>query len=207
MMAAGALLAAVLLLTYADGDWKQILTAGGLLALAGIPIIPPIFNRIVRRLAARFNAEHLALRGLGSGTLIAGMLLTGCGWVLLGGSLVFLLQALTGDTSAMDVSDWIRCTTAVAVSWIAGFVLATPGGLGPREVLLQQFLTPHYGARLAVIAAVLLRVLWTAAELLCAAVVYWFPSGKRALTGARSEGLAAAQLQTSNSEVETPSAL
>ena len=65
------------------------------------------------------------------------------------------------------------------MSWVAGFVAATPGGLGPRELLLQQALTPHYGARQAVVAVILLRVLWTVAELLCAGVVWWLPDGRQ----------------------------
>jgi uncharacterized membrane protein YbhN (UPF0104 family) len=174
-MAGGALLAAVMLLVQSGGDPRQMWLALGLLALSGIPILPAVFNFIVHWLAARFGAEHLALPGLGTSTLLIGLALTACGWALLGASLLAVLAALRPD-AALQLSDWQLCVSAVAVSWVAGFVLSTPGGLGPREFFLQQALTPRYGARTAVVAVILLRVLWTVAELLCAAVVYWFPA-------------------------------
>src|SRR5436309_1175353 len=113
-MAAGALLAAVLLLLQSRGDLTQMWLALALLALAGIPILPAVFNLIVRRLAARFGAEHLSLPGLGTSALLTGLVLTACGWVLLGGSLLAVLRALRPDAS-WQAADWIFCTSAVAV--------------------------------------------------------------------------------------------
>jgi uncharacterized membrane protein YbhN (UPF0104 family) len=175
-MAAGALLAAVVLLVQAHGDLRQMWLALMLLALAGIPILPAVFNLIVRKLAARFGAEHLSLPGPGTSTLVIGLALTACGWALLGGSLVAVLRALRPD-HPWQASDWLYCVSAVAVSWVAGFVASTPGGLGPREFLLQQALQTRYqdvGA--SVVAVILLRVLWTVAELACCGVVYWIPA-------------------------------
>jgi uncharacterized membrane protein YbhN (UPF0104 family) len=172
MMASGALLAAVLLLSMSGGVGEQFWIALGLLALAGIPILPGVLNRIVGRIAARFNTEHLALPPLGTSTLLIGMALAMCCWILLGASLLAVLVALNPDTPG----DLLLCTSAVAVSWVAGFVASTPGGLGPREFLLQQALAPAIGARRAIVAVILLRLLWTVAELVCAAVVYWFPA-------------------------------
>jgi hypothetical protein len=43
---------------------------------------------------------------------------------------------------------------------------------------LQQALAQAIGPRRAVVAAILLRLLWTVAELLCAGVVYWFPAAR-----------------------------
>ena len=186
-MAAGAFLAAVVLLVQ-SGDSGQIGIALGLMALAGIPILPAVFNRLVSRVAARFNAEHLALPDLGSSTLFLGLVLTACGWALLGGSLLAVLHALRPD-DPQGASVWLFCVSAVAVSWVAGFVVSTPGGLGTREVLLQQALARYYDARTAVVAVILLRVLWTVAELLAAGVVYWFPitSVRSTECGVRSE--------------------
>jgi uncharacterized membrane protein YbhN (UPF0104 family) len=172
MMASGALLAAVLLLSMSAGIGEQFWLALGLLALAGIPILPGVLNRIVRRIAARFNTEHLALPPLGTSTPLIGLALAVCGWIFLGASLLAVLRALNPDTPG----DLLLCTSAVAVSWVAGFVASTPGGLGPRELLLQQALAPTIGPRPAIVAVILLRLLWTVAELVCAAVVYWFPA-------------------------------
>ena len=183
-MAAGALLAALVLLTQPHHDPGQIWIALGLLILAGVPIVPWVFNRVVARLAARFNTAQLALPRLGPSTLIIGLAVTACGWCLLGGSLVLVLRTLGADVDPGRADDWLRCTAAVAVAWVVGFAVSTPGGIGPREVLLYLALTPLYLKPRAVLAAILLRLLWTVAELLCAGVVYWFPSTRapRSLT-------------------------
>ena len=59
---------------------------------------------------------------------------------------------------------------------MAGFVASTPGGLGVREFIIQEMLKPTLGQRRAVLAAVLLRLLWTVAELVLGAFLYWTPS-------------------------------
>ncbi len=214
-MAAGALLAAVVLLVQAQGDMGQMWLALALLALAGIPILPAVFNLIVRRLAARFGAEHLALPGLGTSTLLIGLALTACGWALLGGSLVAVLHALRPEAS-WQTADWLFCISAVAVSWVAGFVASTPRGLRPRELLLQQALTTRYNdPRAAVVAVILLRLLWTVAELVCGGVVYWFPAtavrssefGVRSPDKERPDAISSfhdPQPGTPNSELRTP---
>src|SRR5438128_7049286 len=54
-MASGALLAAVLFTWQAADTGNMTWRALGLLALAGIPILPGVFNLIVRRVSARFS--------------------------------------------------------------------------------------------------------------------------------------------------------
>jgi uncharacterized membrane protein YbhN (UPF0104 family) len=184
-LAAGALFAAVVLLSQPERDRGQIWIALGLLALAGVPIVPWVFNRVVARLAARFNTDHLTLPRLGHSTLFVGVAMTSCGWFLLGGSLVVLLRTLGADVDPAQPADWLRCTAAVSVAWVAGFVVSTPGGIGPREVLLYVALTPVYGKHRAVLAAILLRILWTVAELVCAGVVYWLPASLVKVQGAK----------------------
>jgi uncharacterized membrane protein YbhN (UPF0104 family) len=61
---------------------------------------------------------------------------------------------------------------------VAGFVVAVlPGGLGVREGVLMYALAPALGEDLAVVAALALRLVWVAAELLAAAVL--LPLGPR----------------------------
>jgi uncharacterized membrane protein YbhN (UPF0104 family) len=74
----------------------------------------------------------------------------------------------------IDLDLWMRCTSYVAVSWVAGFIATTPGGLGVRDLLLQQMLAGELGP-LAVVVVVVLRLLWTAAELVAAGLIYWVP--------------------------------
>ena len=70
-------------------------------------------------------------------------------------------------------------TASVALATVAGFAVAVlPGGLGVREGVLMYALTPALGDQnLACVAALALRLVWVAAELLAAAVL--LPLGAR----------------------------
>src|SRR5262249_37987669 len=109
-------------------------------------------------------------------TLLGGLALTACGWLLLGSSLWAVLQALQPETPLGDVGFLASCIAYLAVAYVAGF-LAFPasGGLGVREIILQRLLAPHVGDLTALVAVLLLRLLWTAAERTMAAIVYWLP--------------------------------
>ena len=65
---------------------------------------------------------------------------------------------------------------SVALATVAGFVVAVlPGGLGVREGVLMSALAPALGSDQAVVAALVLRLVWVAAELVAAAVLFpWF---------------------------------
>jgi uncharacterized membrane protein YbhN (UPF0104 family) len=167
-MAGGGLLACTVIAVQ-PADYPGLLWPSfGLLALAVAPILPGVFDRLVVRTARRFGAG--ALPAFGPGVLLGGLLVTACGWALLGASLAAVVHALAPNEAPWSVALWLRCTAAAAVSWVAGFVASTPGGLGVREFLLQQFLARAVGAdqASAVVAVLLLRVLWTVAELLAA---------------------------------------
>lgn len=178
-MAAGALVAAVLMLLQSTQDPSMLWKALGLLALAGIPIIPAVFNFAVKLLSKRFKAEgELLLPKLKFTTLIVGILVTACGWLLFGVSLMVVLRALSPETMTLSWKSWLSCTSGLALAYVAGFLaLFTPGGLGVRELFLQQFLTRQLqmNPALAVVAVVVLRVLWTVAELVMALITYFLP--------------------------------
>jgi len=177
-MAAGALLAAILIGVQLGQDRSPIWPALLLLAVAGIPILPGVFNRLVRGVSVRFNRSGQPLPRLGGRTLLLGLLLTAVGWTMLGASLEATLQALGPERQPWTLGGWMQCTAFVAVSNVAGFVASTPGGLGVREFILQQFLAPQLGPR-AVVVVVLLRLLWTAAELGMAGLLYLVPPVRR----------------------------
>lgn len=177
-MASGSLLAAILIMVQLGSEKNLIWAALGLLALAGIPILPGVFNALVQRLSARFllNDQRL-LPQLGSGTLLVGLGLTAMNWVLLGLSIVALIHAIQPGPAAWEAVSMLRCIAFVAVSYVAGFVASTPGGLGVREVILQQLLAPHVGAGPAVVVVVLHRLIWTVAELVMAGALWFVPPG------------------------------
>jgi uncharacterized membrane protein YbhN (UPF0104 family) len=177
-MAAGALVAAVLLSwQFATAGQHQVWLALGLLAVAGVPILPGIFNPLVRRLAAPF-LKGGALPRLGHRTLLEGLLIGMAGWSLLGLSLWALLQAVLPEPTPLTVDAWARWTALTALAYVAGFLLLlVPGGLGVREAVLQLSLQREAGVGelLSLVVALLLRLVWTVAELLVAAILWRLP--------------------------------
>ncbi len=178
-IAAGAFLAAMLLLFDRGGDRAWFWPTLGLFVAVGLPIIPGVFNFLVDRVGARFREPGQSWPRFGFGSLLIGLGLTACGWALLGASLAATLGAFNPEWVTEPLTVWLRCTALVSVSYVAGFLASTPGGLGVRELVLQQLLAPTLGVR-AVIVVVLLRVLWTLADLASAAVVYWLPTTRLA---------------------------
>jgi uncharacterized membrane protein YbhN (UPF0104 family) len=174
-MAAGALLAAVLFAFQAVADPTLFWKALGLLAVAGVPLLPGVFNFLVRRSSARFTGGR-PLPRLPALALPVGLAATALGWVLLGGSILAVVEAVRNPPAPWDVGEWLSCTAVTAVAFVAGWLSQTPGGLGVRDLVLQQFLAPRLGDPAgAVVVVVLVRLLWTGAEVAAAGVLYWLP--------------------------------
>lgn len=172
-MATGATLAVMLGLLSADASTTQITAAAFLMIVTGIPIMPGVFPFIVRRLGKRFlPAEQLLVIPGSFRSFFRGFLSSMLCWFFLGASLMVLWQAMDTSVNGMTFSRFIWCTGCVTLSNVAGFVASTPGGLGVREQILQIMMAATLGPK-AVIAAILLRVIWTASELLTALVFYW----------------------------------
>jgi len=200
-MASGALMAAVLfalLAAESAGAWSAL----GLLALAGLPILPVFFNPLMKviavlagRAAQRFSsaADVAPLPRVRFVTLLGGLVLTCWGWALLGLSLYAVLYAVTPEPLPLRWEIWGRCTAFVSLAWVAGFAaFLTPGGLGVRELILEPLLTaeiapyvaPDEARPLAAFAVLLLRLLWTCAEIMMVAIVWWLPAAAPRLPAA-----------------------
>ena len=129
-MASGALLAAVLFalqpLVKTDHQvrsirfegWPEVhpvLLGAVLMALVGVPLLPGVFNRLVARLARRFQAveafqvPHLQLK-----TLALGLLLTGLGWCLLGVGVWALVQAVVPQLPPLTLDLEMQYTAAIS---------------------------------------------------------------------------------------------
>ena len=214
-MSCGALLAAVLFVVRADDgltppDWHAFrrlfsadavgtaavnprilaLAAALLLLVIGIPTLPRVFNRLVRRIAVPFRdvdaAPPPAIRLTAA---LEGLLLTpGC-WLMMGISLWAALQAAEVGP-AWSWEDLGRYTAFIALAYVAGFIIViVPSGLGVRESLLLVLLVPDISQRLgmqepaarstAALTVILLRLLWTAAELAMVGILYWLPAAGR----------------------------
>ncbi len=100
--------------------------------------------------------------------------MTGCGWILLGLSVWTLFQGVLPDPPALTVSIWARFCGSIGLAYVAGFLaFVLPSGVGVREYFLRQLLA-FAGPDKAIAAAVLLlRLVWTTAELTLAAAVFF----------------------------------
>jgi len=226
-MAAGALLAVVIFSvgapdTSSPGDWSGlrkiftqrmpdpagvdrkvlVLIALVMLAAVGLPIIPFVFNRLIKRLRSLKNlmarqpqteSADTAQLHIRMSVLLEGLAMTACGWILLGASLWAVLQAVVDEPRWMTLPEWGRLSAILSLSYVAGFIIVLiPSGLGVREYFLHLFLVPELSRQwtdsassvpTAVWAVLLLRVVWTAAEMLTAAVVYGFPRQNQSVSG------------------------
>jgi hypothetical protein len=158
-----------------------VLISLGLLACVGIPAVPAAFNRLAYRLASPFGADR-DLPRMRWPYLGEGLLLTSAGWLLQGASLGAALCAVIGPGQPWTIPLAARVAAIVGVSYVAGFViLFAPSGLGVREYFLALFLAPELrelgipaeeARGLAILTVLLLRVAWTAAEMVMAAAVW-----------------------------------
>lgn len=177
-----------------DGEvgWTTaVFLALALLTAVGVPALPPVFNRLLSRLALPFrDALPKELPQFRGRDFVEGLLLTGIGWLVLGASLGATLFAVAGPTLPWTWPAVGRMPALLAVSYVAGFViLLAPSGLGVREFFLTLFLTPELRALgfaaseargLAVLTVLVLRLTWTAAELAMAAAVWRLPGARNA---------------------------
>jgi hypothetical protein len=177
-MAAGALLAA-LVFAWAPPEvaglvWHPLFTGVLLLGLCGLPLLPGVFNFLMQRLAKRFaHIDSLRLPRIHMATLVEGILLTGCGWGLLGLSLWTLLEGVLPEPPALTLAAWAQYCACIVLAYVAGFLaFMLPSGVGVREYFLRQLLGSAGSGPWIAAAVLLLRLVWTTSELLLAAFVF-----------------------------------
>jgi uncharacterized membrane protein YbhN (UPF0104 family) len=102
-----------------------------------------------------------------------------------------MLRAVLTQPPEWDLETWGLFTAYMGLAYVAGFViLVVPSGLGVREFFLTLFLVnPQEGRSRAsiLLAVLLLRLVWTAAELVTAGIVYWLPDQRSEVRSQRSE--------------------
>jgi hypothetical protein len=213
-MAGGALLAALLFAVQTPSetihiDWQHLKRlialqesgAGGLdytalavlslllLAPVGIPLVPPLFNRLVFRLSRPFrDADSGPLPRMDMTSLFEGLVITAGGWLFLGASLWAVFQSILAEPLPLTGKTLAHCTASLALAYVAGFIFVlVPNGLGVREFFLTLLLVPQVeplvgsgdSREIAILAVLLLRLVWTVAELVVVGAVYWLPSRSR----------------------------
>jgi hypothetical protein len=189
MMAVGGFVAAVLLLSGAvevAGGPLIYLLAIGLMLATGVPTLPPIFRRVVRVLrVSKAKADiDLLLERLDYKLMACGWIANLISWPLMGLSLWATLRAMPGTEGSLGgaIETLPLMTASIALSTIAGFVSMIPGGFLVREMVLNVLLVPTFG-KLAILSAILLRLVWLVSELLFSSILYVCGYKRPACTG------------------------
>ena len=151
---------------------RNPLAAGALVlagTLAALPILASLFTRLAAKLAP---PEARAAVRFSPGTLAAGLAACGLGWVAHGASLWCCVAAVGGTPGPADLP---ACVGAAGLATAAGFAaIFAPGGVGVREAILIETLSPRPGVgAAAVAAAVVLRLVWLAGEVSAAAALFY----------------------------------
>jgi len=175
-MAVGAVLAAVILAVKYHEQRELLWIAVGLALVAGIPALPPIFRRIVTMLRVQRASAALAagLDGLRWPLMLTGWVILAASWCVLGLSLWAALMSLPDPPAELlDVrANLPLLTLCVAFALVAGFVSLVPAGAGVREAVVIAVLVPAYGEIAALVAAILLRLVWLVAEAVISIILY-----------------------------------
>jgi glycosyltransferase 2 family protein len=139
-------------------------------------VLPPVFVRVAGLVTIPIpGVGRDALPRITGRLLAQGLFWSSGGWILLGLSLLALIRSF--DTAGADRVAALGLApvviASVALATVAGFVVAVlPGGLGVREGVLMWALAPALGSEHAVVAALSLRLVWVAAELVAAAAFF-----------------------------------
>ena len=183
MMAAGAILAT---LGFAVGagstQYVPLLVSAGLAAAFLFVTQPSVFPRLSKLATLPFpNVGPDALPRFSYRLLAAALLWSALGWLLLGFSQIALIQAVS--SGRLPIGAWPVVIASVALATVAGFAVAIlPAGLGIREGVLMTTLGPTIGDETAMIAALALRLVWVAAEVLVGGVLWVLKPARTAVT-------------------------
>jgi glycosyltransferase 2 family protein len=149
--------------------------------VAGLPTLPPIARRLAGKAAAEFraiadaqeklpDAEKAIRLGITLRLLATGWLAAIACWTLWSLSLYATLRSIGVDT--LDpIRELPLLVAAVSLAVVGGFVSMLPGGLVVRDALLLELLSPSCGPASALLATVLLRLVWLVSELVICGIL------------------------------------
>jgi uncharacterized membrane protein YbhN (UPF0104 family) len=115
--------------------------------------------------------------------VVIGLAQASIGWLILGLSVWMTLRGLHADPEPLTLSTYLHLTSINALAYVIGFVFVfMPAGAGVRELALQtllalelkQSMDADAAAALAAVTAIVLRLIWTTAELGAAGLLYKF---------------------------------
>lgn len=180
-MAVGTFLALLILTCVPEFfHFTRLRTVAAVLLAGMLVFTVPTVVRGIARIALRsvWQPKYEEwLRRLDLATLLRGAALACVSWVLMAASFAFVLRGLPPPaTFPSSILDFLRVLASIGLAVVAGFVSLLPGGVGVREWVLDQLLTPELGAANAAISVILLRLIWLVTELVGAAVLASRPS-------------------------------
>ena len=155
--------------------------AAALTVATGILTWPSHFQKIATRVSSigKTNPNNV-FAGLNLTTMSQGWLLLSIGWCLNGASLWMVVRGIPG-CDLQPEGYWLTLA-CVSLATVAGFVSLLPGGIGVRELVMIPLLGPTIGSANAIIAAIVIRLVWLASELVGAGVfsaVRFLANGKK----------------------------
>lgn len=180
MMGVGAFLAAAMLALFVRDSGWLLLVALGLMVASTLSTLPPVFCRLARwaGVARGDTVVEQRLAALGWNTMLTGWLANTVGWLLMAASLAAVLVAAGVDTASV-VEHWPLCLATVTLSVVAGFLSLIPGGAGVREAVIMELLAKNLtGGAVAIVAAVLLRIVWLVSEVGVSSILYLCGAGQ-----------------------------
>ncbi len=167
----GSAIASLLLVIQFREQVTLQLTAAILTLIAGVLTWPSVFRRIATKLGVAKGRNAATLfDGLNLKTMSFGWTVMTLGWCLNGMSLWFVLKGIPG--TEIQFSDYPLTLACVTLASVAGFVSLLPGGIGVRELVLIPLLGARFGSVTAIVAAIVIRIVWLTAELSTSGIIY-----------------------------------
>ena len=167
----GSVIACLLLASKFNEHTALKWTAIGLAISAGTLTFPSVFRLIATKVTRN---ESSVFEKLKLTNLTFGWLLMTIGWCLNAMSLYCVIQAMSLAHTAAELcwEDFPLMLACVSLATVAGFASLLPGGIGVRELVIIPLLGPRFGVPMAIIAAILIRLVWIATELLSSGIIY-----------------------------------
>lgn len=151
----------------ADVSVPWWVTAIGSLAVLAA-LLPPVRRQLVARLDDGSGTTRLTIGGLAA--LAAGSIPV---WLVIGASTWCVARALGASVDARTM------VVGAVASWLVGIAtIPAPGGIGAREAVLVALLDGSMGTATATLVALVARLVFVAADLVC------FAAARRGVSGA-----------------------
>ena len=151
------------------GTWLQIL-ALSIMFVSGLITIPPNFKKLAR-LVGKLKKSTAAADApeMTWAVFLRGIVVLSIAWLVAGLSAFHVVSSIPG--SGVLWTDFWLILAAVALTTVGGFVSLIPGGIGVRELVIIPLLAPRYSTAVALVAALLIRLVWIMSELLVSGTI------------------------------------